>query len=260
MKKGYATVYKQCSQEVRDKLESTNDWDKTQKEQSLEELIRKIERICVGFNDHKQEVFNLVQAVKTLYLYTRGEKESVEEYRRNFKSLWDTVEAFGGSQGVHKGLVEGILKNLGRVRNVNSITDAECRAAEQEVSDTVKAALVIIGADKGQYGKLKDELANNYLLGTDQYPDTFDKAVCIVGNYQTSRVNMPYRVNPNNTGVAFLQRGGQGTAGQGRGGRGRGGSGESDGGNASGTDAGGGASNAASVATGNAEGVTKMKS
>ncbi len=81
LKKEYATVYDQCSQEMRDKLESTDDWDKTQKEQLLEveELIRKIERICVGFDDHKQEVFNLMQAVKTLYLYTQGEKESVEK-------------------------------------------------------------------------------------------------------------------------------------------------------------------------------------
>ncbi len=46
LKKGYATVYNQCLQEVRDKLEWT-DWEKTQKEQLLEELIRKIERICV---------------------------------------------------------------------------------------------------------------------------------------------------------------------------------------------------------------------
>jgi predicted transcriptional regulator len=47
LKKGYATVYDQCSQEVRDKLESTDNWDKTQKEQSLEGLIRKIECICI---------------------------------------------------------------------------------------------------------------------------------------------------------------------------------------------------------------------
>ena len=80
--------------------------------------------------------------MKTLYLYTQGEKESVEEYGRNFKSLWDTVEAFGGSPGMHKRLVEGILKDPERVRNVNSITDTECRAVEQEVSNTVKAALV----------------------------------------------------------------------------------------------------------------------
>ena len=58
------------------------------------------------------------------------------------------MEAFGGSLGMHKGLIEGILKDPGRVKNVNSITDMECWGAEQEVSDTGKAALVISGADK----------------------------------------------------------------------------------------------------------------
>jgi hypothetical protein len=108
LKKGYATVWDQCSQEVRDKLEASDDWERTQREQSLHDLIGKIERICVGFDDHKQEIFNLVQALKTLFLYTQTDKETVEEYSRNFKSLWDTVEAFGGSPGLHRGLVEGV--------------------------------------------------------------------------------------------------------------------------------------------------------
>jgi hypothetical protein len=67
LKKGYATVYDQCSQEVRDKLKATKDWDVVQSEQSLHELIRRIEKICVGFDDHK--VFNLVQSLETLFLY-----------------------------------------------------------------------------------------------------------------------------------------------------------------------------------------------
>jgi hypothetical protein len=33
----------------------------------------------------------------------------VEEYGWNFKSLWDMVEAFGGSPGIHKGLTDSIL-------------------------------------------------------------------------------------------------------------------------------------------------------
>ena len=53
LKKGFATVYSQCSQEVRDKVENTIDWDKTQKEQFLGGLIQKIERICIGFKDYK---------------------------------------------------------------------------------------------------------------------------------------------------------------------------------------------------------------
>ncbi len=63
----------------------------------------------MGFDDHKQEIFNLVQALKTLFLYTQADKETVEEYTRNFNSLWDTDEAFGGTPGLQKGLVEGML-------------------------------------------------------------------------------------------------------------------------------------------------------
>ena len=67
-KKGYATVYDQCSREVRDKLKATRDWETLQAMQSLDELIKRIKKICVGFDDHKQLVFNLVQSLKTLFL------------------------------------------------------------------------------------------------------------------------------------------------------------------------------------------------
>jgi hypothetical protein len=53
----------------------------------MRSVSHKVERICVGFDDHKQEVFNLVQALKTLYLYTQGEKDGIDQYGRNFRSL-----------------------------------------------------------------------------------------------------------------------------------------------------------------------------
>ncbi len=89
-------------------------------------------------------------------------------------------------------------------------TAQERSDAEEASSEAVKAALLISGADRRKYGKLKDELANNYLLGADQYPDTFEKALRILGNYQTTTNSLPYRPSPNNTGVAFLQQGGRG--------------------------------------------------
>ena len=74
LKKGFATVYDQCSQEVKDKLESLDGWETVQTDQSLHGLILKTEQICVGFDDHKKEVYNLVQAMKILFLYTQTEK------------------------------------------------------------------------------------------------------------------------------------------------------------------------------------------
>jgi hypothetical protein len=147
LKKGYATVYGQCSQHVvRDKLKSTKNWEVTEKEQSLNVLIPEVEKICVGFDDHKQEVFNLVQALRALFLYTQNKKDTVEEYGRNLKSLWDTAEAFGGSPGVHKGLTNTIL--AGAVPPGEVATAAQVKAAEEESSEKVKAALLISGADR----------------------------------------------------------------------------------------------------------------
>ncbi len=143
LKKGYAMVYNQCSQEVKDKLEGTNNWESTQRDQSLHNLINKIERICVGFDDCNQEAFNLIQALKTLFLYSQSDRETVEQYGRNFRALWKTVEVFGGSPGIHQGMIKAMLKDLTRVANVGKSTVAEICKAEDDATEAVKAALLI---------------------------------------------------------------------------------------------------------------------
>ncbi len=150
--KGFATVYEQCSREVKEKLENTKNWEAIQREQCLHSLIQKIECICVSFDNHKQDMFNLVQALKALFLYTQLEKESVEEYGRNLKSLWDTVEAFGGSPGLHKGMMEVLAKDATRLANAGVPKEDKITKMDNEANEAMKAALLISGANKRQYG------------------------------------------------------------------------------------------------------------
>jgi hypothetical protein len=96
---------------------------------------------------------------------------------------------------------------------------AERQKAEEDASEAVKAALVISGVDKTKFGRLKDELANNYLLGIDQYPDTYKKAMRILGSYQTMKTNRLFRGDGIKSGLAFIQRGGRRRGRRGRGGR-----------------------------------------
>ncbi len=149
--KGFAMVYEQCSREVKEKLENTENWEAIQREQCLHSLIQKIEHIFVGFDNHKQDVFNLVQALKALFLYTHLEKELVEEYGRNLKSLWDTVEAFGGSPGLHKGMMEALAKDVTRFANAGAPTEEKITKMENETNEAVKMVLLISGADKQRY-------------------------------------------------------------------------------------------------------------
>ncbi len=73
----------------------------------------------------------------------------------------------------------------------------------------MKAVLLISGADGKRYGRLEDQLANNYLLGMDQYPNIYDKAMGILGNYQVMRPSGGTG-RPSGTdasGVPFIQQG-----------------------------------------------------
>ena len=74
-------------------------------------------------------------------------------------------------------MIDGMLKDPTRVANASRPTDAEKKKAEDDATEAVKAALLIRGADKMRFGRLKDELANNHLLGSDQYPNTYEKAM-----------------------------------------------------------------------------------
>jgi hypothetical protein len=120
------------------------------------------------------------------------------------------VEVFGGSPGVHKGMIEALLKDPLQVANMGNPTMIKKKKAKEDASKSIKAALLISGVDRNRFGKLKDELANNYLLGTDQYPDTFEKAMRILGNYQVTRPSRPFRGDRSKSGLAFLQQGGRG--------------------------------------------------
>ncbi len=140
LKKRFATVYEQYSREVKEKLKSTKKWEEMRKEQCLHELIQKIEQICAGFDNHKQDVFNLVQAHRSLFLYTQSEKETVEESGRNLKSLWDTVEVFGGSPGPHKGMLEVLVKDKTRFSDSAAPTKEETATVEDDANKAIKAA------------------------------------------------------------------------------------------------------------------------
>jgi hypothetical protein len=97
------------------------------------------------------------------------------------------VEAFRGSPGVHKDIIDGLLSNMAQVTDVNEPTNQDIAQAEEDSSKAVKAPLLISRANKRECGKLKDELANIYLLGSDQFPNTFEKATWIWGNYQVTK-------------------------------------------------------------------------
>ena len=87
-------------------------------------------------------------------LYSQGEKDTVDLYIQSFKSHWDMCLAFGVSPGIHKGLVNNMLTTADWMVDHANVTADERTRAVRETTELVKAAMVISGADKRQYGQL----------------------------------------------------------------------------------------------------------
>ncbi len=88
---------------------------------------------------------------------------------------------------------------------------------EEETAKAVKAVLLISSADKRRYGKLKEQLSINYLLNTNQYPNTLEKVSRILANYQVMRPTQFGDRRNKGAGLAFIQRGTCSRQGPGRG-------------------------------------------
>ena len=62
-------------------------------------------------------------------MYSQSNKETVEQYGCNFRAFCDAVEAFLGSPGVHKGMIEAFLKDPRQVARMGNPTDAKKKKA-----------------------------------------------------------------------------------------------------------------------------------
>jgi hypothetical protein len=60
-----------------------------------------------------------------------------------------------------------------------------------------------------RYGRLVKQLASNYLLGINHYPDTFEKVSRILGNYQVAKLNpnRDQQAGGKEGGLVFIHRG-----------------------------------------------------
>ena len=109
-----------------------------------------IQRICTGFDDHRQGFYSMVQALKKLHLHMQ-EKESVSEYVQDFKSLWATVETFGSSPGVHKGVVDKWLEQANWPADPANILAEERARAERESLQAMAACMIISGSNETKF-------------------------------------------------------------------------------------------------------------
>jgi hypothetical protein len=96
---------------------------------------------------------------------------STQAHLEKFKNLIEVVEHCGGSF-----LEEGLVQDALGDKTIADLTAGEIEKAR----DLYLATAFVLSADRGRYGKLIEDLENNFVQGTNKYPKTLEDAYNIL--------------------------------------------------------------------------------
>ena len=167
--------------------------------------MKAIQTICIGHDDTNQDMYNVVQACKNTFLFRQNDETSTKDYIKDFKSYWDTCEAYQAEPSNHPKLIKVRLEDI---MAGTTATLAEKTKAKLQIKDEFMAGLVIGSANQKRFGLLKRDLQNLYLKGQDKYPKTFEEAKRLLSNWnRVPQSNAFIRPPSRSDGVAFIQSG-----------------------------------------------------
>ena len=200
--KAFALILGQCSDMLRSKIESHDDWETTNRDDDPVELLKIIKHCMVHKTTTRHKGYSIIEAEGALNRFRQGEKMTLEDYRDRLISLIDVFRDVGGEPGTSKLMV----KEYG---------------SESAALEAYTALRIINQSDPKRFGDLVNELSNQYTRGLDGYPDTVSKAFDMLVNYKPPRRNNNNNQYPKNE-LSFATVGEEEHGGGRGGGRGRG--------------------------------------
>ncbi|KAL7559814.1 hypothetical protein ACA910_003978 [Epithemia clementina (nom. ined.)] len=124
-----------------------------------------------------------------------------QEYLLQFTNVVEILDHCGARLDCDDGVIDKILANS--AADPDNPTNAERTAAGVEARDWYLAFAFLAGADRTRYGRLLENLENDFLQGQDRYPKTVTAAYNLLVNWKQDPRNLIRMGGPVNDGVSF---------------------------------------------------------
>ncbi len=106
------------------------------------------------------------------------------EYVEHFKVLVGVVETYGGVYGREPGLVATELVTQGmKPQDIDTTDRMDVKKIEEVCRKCYLSCMLLRGANNSRHYQLKVDLSNDMMKGTNNFPKTMVKAMCILTNY-----------------------------------------------------------------------------
>jgi hypothetical protein len=216
MKSLYDLLWGQCSESLRSRLRSFEDYPTYSQNGDSLTLLKGIRAEMTGFRNKQYLSHSLHKTMRDFYSLAQGKQRNNQEYYDEFNSMVLTAEESGATIGSHPGSINDII--LHSAVDPENPTELEHVAATKKATDRYLAVAFLLGADRMRYGTLVEEIENEFLRNkgdaseSGTYPTSVAEAYDYLCNYKKdpkilSRLLGQNSVSDYNTGVAFIQDG-----------------------------------------------------
>jgi Zinc knuckle len=199
----FSLVWGQCSDVVRQKVESNETYAEVSRTGNGIGLLIILKGISFHFQSQKYSCHSIHEALKRFYNCSQGRFATTQAYMEHFQNVMDVVTQSGGSITGHTGIEDSIIKERKTTRENISAADLADVVADAEARS--KAIAFLLGCDRARYGKLIEDLENDFLQGRNNYPKTVVAAYNLITNWKQEN-RFGWRA-PQADGVAFATDG-----------------------------------------------------
>jgi hypothetical protein len=93
----WVLIYDQCSKELKNKLEGTQDYDKAKSGNDVAKLLMMIRGYCCQFNLLSDKYMAIVAAMKNLFYFFQKAEQSNADNHEDFMAMLEVIEEYGGT-------------------------------------------------------------------------------------------------------------------------------------------------------------------
>jgi hypothetical protein len=193
----FSLVWGQCSDIMRQKLEALSEFEAFSAEGNGIALLKAIKALTYNFQSQKYLPHALHESKRRFYIQSQGRHVTTQAYLEQFQNIVDVIEHSGGGIGSEPGIDLLIAEEKGK--EVNQLTAAD----KSEAQDRYLAVAFILGSDRTRYGKLIENLENDFLQGRNSYPKNLTASYNLLINWKQDPRNLMRSVGVTNDGVSF---------------------------------------------------------
>ena len=124
--------------------------------------------------------------MKNLLYFFQKPNQTNSDYHEDFLAMVEVIEEYGeaGSLTHFPNMLKTEVTAAKNANgNMGKATEEEVVTAKKIVKEKFLAALMLSGANRERYGELKRGMAENYMTGTSEYPESPEVVLCILNAY-----------------------------------------------------------------------------